>query len=82
MLNRITFSGVVDSGGYSEQSFRKRFTISSIERLKQAYNIVKYIEFSPKDYTDLLFKNGEHVFIFLDPPYLDFGRLKRKPIVA
>jgi len=69
VLNRITFSGVVDSGGYSEQSFRKRFTISSIERLKKAYNIVKYIEFSPKDYTDLLFKNGENVFMFLDPPY-------------
>ncbi|MBI3815273.1 MAG: DNA adenine methylase [Nitrospinae bacterium] len=69
VLNRITFSGVVDSGGYSEQSFKKRFTISSIERLKQAYHVVKHIEFSSKDYTDLLFREGENVFIFLDPPY-------------
>lgn len=69
VLNRITFSGVVDSGGYSEQSFKKRFTISSIERLKQAYNVVKHIEFSSKDYTDLLFRDGKQVFVFLDPPY-------------
>lgn len=69
VLNRITFSGVVDSGGYSEQAFKTRFTISSIERLELAYNIVKHIEFSSKDYTDLLFKNGTNAFIFLDPPY-------------
>jgi DNA adenine methylase len=69
VLNRITFSGVVDSGGYSEQSFKKRFTISSIDRLEKAYHMVKRIEFSPKDYTELLFREGKDVFIFLDPPY-------------
>ncbi|MEW6619637.1 MAG: DNA adenine methylase [bacterium] len=69
VLNRITFSGVVDSGGYSEQAFQKRFTISSIQRLKHAYEVIKHIEFSPKDYTDLLGKEGKGVFIFLDPPY-------------
>lgn len=69
VLNRITFSGVVDSGGYSEQAFKKRFTMSSIERLEKTYHIVKHIEFSPNDYTDLLFRDGENVFIFLDPPY-------------
>ena len=69
VLNRITFSGVVDSGGYSEQAFEKRFTLSSIDRLEYAYNIVKHIEFSPQNYTDLLCKEGENVFIFLDPPY-------------
>jgi DNA adenine methylase len=69
VLNRITFSGVVDSGGYSEQAFKKRFTLSSIERLKDAYKVVKFIEFSPEDYTDLLFREGEDIFIFLDPPY-------------
>lgn len=69
LLNRITFSGVVDSGGYSEQAFKKRFTLSSIERLEHAYHVVKHIEFSSKDYTDLLFREGENIFIFLDPPY-------------
>jgi len=69
VLNRITFSGVVDSGGYSEQAFEKRFTLSSIERLEHAYNIVKHIKFSSQNYTDLLCRDGENVFIFLDPPY-------------
>jgi DNA adenine methylase len=69
ILNRINFSGVVDSGGYSEQAFEKRFTRSSIERLEKTYHIVKHIEFSSKDYSDLLFRNGENAFIFLDPPY-------------
>ena len=39
VLNRITFSGTVDSGGYSEKAFRARFTISSIERLKALKDI-------------------------------------------
>lgn len=30
LLNRITFSGLIDCGGYSEESFKKRFTLSSI----------------------------------------------------
>jgi site-specific DNA-adenine methylase len=34
IMNRITFSGIMDSGGYSQQAFEKRFTESSIERLK------------------------------------------------
>ncbi len=31
ILNRITFSGTSQSGGYSEQAFKKRFTPSSIK---------------------------------------------------
>ena len=31
ILNRITFSGTVDSGGYSELAFKTRFTLSSIK---------------------------------------------------
>ncbi|OQY45745.1 MAG: modification methylase [Anaerolineaceae bacterium 4572_78] len=69
VLNRITFSGVVDSGGYSEQSFQKRFTLSSIERLKMAHKIVKNMLFTSNDYKELLICNGQDIFIFLDPPY-------------
>lgn len=69
ILNRITFSGVVDSGGYSEQAFRKRFTLSSIERLRMIHPLTERITFSWSDYTELLFREGTGVFIFLDPPY-------------
>ena len=36
ILNRITFSGIGETGGYSKQAFKKRFTESSIERIKTA----------------------------------------------
>jgi len=69
ILNRITFSGIADSGGYSDQSFHKRFTDSSIERLESAYMVVKNIEFFNSSYEELINKPGKDVFIFLDPPY-------------
>jgi DNA adenine methylase len=69
ILNRITFSGTADSGGYSEQSFLKRFTNSSIERLNQSYEIIKKINFSNEDYSRLITKPGKEIFIYLDPPY-------------
>lgn len=69
VLNRITFSGVVDSGGYSQQAFEKRFTLSSVERIEKAYDVIKKIDIIPTDYTKLLSNRGKNVFIFLDPPY-------------
>jgi len=71
VLNRITFSGTVDSGGYSQQAFEKRFTDSAIEKLKLASEIIKDFEITHGDYEKLLFEDGEGVFIFLDPPYID-----------
>ncbi|HET54158.1 MAG TPA: DNA adenine methylase [Ignavibacteria bacterium] len=76
LLNRITFSGVVDSGGYSEQAFQKRFTKSSIERLKSTSKIIQNIEFSHTDYSALLEEHGNDVFIFLDPPYYSATKSK------
>jgi len=69
ILNRITFSGVVDSGGYSRSAYEKRFTSSSIERVKNIAPYLSEIKITNRDYTDPLFDNGEDVFIFLDPPY-------------
>ena len=69
VLNRITFSGTVDSGGYSQQAFEKRFTNSAIEKLKLVSEIIKDFEITHGDYEKLLFENGDDVFIFLDPPY-------------
>jgi DNA adenine methylase len=69
ILNRITFSGTVDSGGYSEQAFQKRFTTSSIERLSKISEILKGIKITNLDYNDLLLSPVKNIFIFLDPPY-------------
>ena len=69
VLNRITFSGVVDSGGYSQSAYEKRFTDSSIERVKNICPYLSEVKITNGDYTDALFQDGKDVFIFLDPPY-------------
>lgn len=70
VLNRITFSGTVDSGGYSQQAFERRFTASSIERLSELRSVLAEIKITNLDYMELLTGANEDVFIFLDPPYL------------
>ena len=69
VLNRISFSGTTYSGGFSQQAFEKRFTQSSIERLRKASEIIQDFKITHGDYEPLLFEEGEGVFIFLDPPY-------------
>lgn len=69
VLNRITFSGIVDSGGYSQAAFEKRFTDSSIERVKMISPYLSGVKITCLDYTDMICQEGEDVFIFLDPPY-------------
>ena len=76
ILNRITFSGTVDCGGYSEQAFKKRFTWSSIDRLELAYEVIKKVDFYYGDYGELLKMDGEDVVIFLDPPYYSAQKSK------
>ncbi|TLD85064.1 DNA adenine methylase [Helicobacter sp. MIT 11-5569] len=76
ILNRITFSGVVDCGGYSQKAFESRFTQSSIERLKNICGILKFFHFSSDNYQTLLQKKGKNVFIFLDPPYFSATKSK------
>jgi DNA adenine methylase len=69
ILNRITFSGTSDSGGYSEQAFKKRFTTSSIERLKELKTILPGTKITNYGYEEVVRAEGENIFIFLDPPY-------------
>ena len=70
VLNRITFSGVVDSGGYSQGAYEKRFTLSSIDRVKMISRVLSDVKITNEDYTASLFDEDKDVFIFLDPPYL------------
>ncbi|AKB44721.1 Cytosine-specific DNA methyltransferase [Methanosarcina vacuolata Z-761] len=70
ILNRITFSGLIDSGGYSQESYDKRFTSSMIDKLVPLSNLLNGVKITNNDYTYLLNKPGDNVFIFLDPPYL------------
>jgi DNA adenine methylase len=69
VLNRITFSGLADSGGYSEQAFKRRFTQSSIDRIRLIEPVLKDVIITNDDYEDSIKDGGNEVFIFLDPPY-------------
>jgi DNA adenine methylase len=69
IINRITFSGTSMSGGYSQESFDKRFTPSSIDRLEKIGPLLQDTKITCLDYSELLREPGEDVFIFLDPPY-------------
>lgn len=69
VYNRITFSGTTLSGGYSEGAFTGRFTESSIERLNNFAKVINGSTITNLDYEQVIKKDGENVFIFLDPPY-------------
>lgn len=76
ILNRITFSGTIEAGGYSQGAFEKRFTDSSIDRLADLAPVLADIKITNLDYSDLLKQPGEQVFIFLDPPYYSATKSK------
>lgn len=69
VLNRITFSGTSCSGGYSQESFNKRFTDTSIERAENVSELLEEVKITNLDYERLLSEDGNNVFIFMDPPY-------------
>ncbi len=77
VLNRITFSGTIESGGFSQEAFHKRFTDSSIERLEKLENILsENVQITNLDYSHLLKSEAENVFLFLDPPYFSATKSK------
>lgn len=76
VLNRITFSGTIESGGYSNASFKGRYTISSIQRLASLQGCLDHTRITNYDYSVPLLEPGEDVFIFLDPPYLSNSHSK------
>ncbi|MDR3198396.1 MAG: DNA adenine methylase [Planctomycetaceae bacterium] len=69
IYNRITFSGTSLSGGFSEGAFQKRFTESSIQRLKPFADVIQNTKITNYDYKKLINKDGKNVLLFLDPPY-------------
>jgi len=69
LINRMSFSGLADCGGYSQEAFDKRFTKSAIKRLHDIDFLVKDFSFYCEDFSYLMNLDGEKVFIYCDPPY-------------
>lgn len=76
ILNRITFSGTVESGGFSSQAFKNRFTESSINRLEKLDEILNNITITNLDYSEVIKQEGKDIFIYLDPPYFTATKSK------
>ena len=69
VLNRLTFSGTAESGGYSQMAFDKRFTESSISRVEAVSSVMQTIKITNWDFQKVVEQPGENVFMYLDPPY-------------
>jgi DNA adenine methylase len=74
-FNRVTFSGTTRAGGFSSAASIKRFTASSIERLKPLPQALAGVRISNADFEEVIETPGENVFLFLDPPYYTATRL-------
>lgn len=70
ILNRVTFSGTIEAGGYSQGAFSGRWTHSAIERVRALSPLLTGVRITHGDYAPLLTEDGDDVFVFLDPPYL------------
>lgn len=71
IINRCSFSGTTLSGGFSQESSLKRFTQSSIQRVRAFHNpLLTYTH----GYYEDVFQDEEKIqqydFLLLDPPYL------------
>jgi DNA adenine methylase len=69
VINRCSNSGATLSGGFSLESSKKRFTLSSVERI-DALDL-RRIDFHHSDFQEFLHTFGRmpKSFLFLDPPY-------------
>ena len=65
IINRCSFNGSTLSGGFSSEASKKRFTISSIDRIKKL-NLSNFKIFNI-DFEEFI--NNKNSIMFLDPPY-------------
>jgi len=77
-FNRVTFSGTTRAGGFSSAASLRRFTASSIERLRPLPQALADVKITNYDFEEVIRAPGEDVFIFLDPPYFTANKLYGK----
>lgn len=69
IINRCSFNGSTLSGGFSEEASKKRYTLSSIEKINKLN--LDYIELYNLDFEDFILNNCNinNSLLYLDPPY-------------
>ena len=76
VLNRISYSGFTDAGGYSEHSFQRFLIRRTHHRILCAQPLLQSVKITEGDYEPILLAEGDRVLIFLDPPYADVPKPK------
>jgi len=73
VLNKMSFSGLGESSGFSAQAQKQNFTIKGIEALPKYGELIQKWKITQTDWGELI-KDDEDAFVFLDPPYeIDSG---------
>ena len=71
IINRCSFSGATLSGGFSQEASKKRFTLSSINKIEKLD--LTHIDFYNLDFEHFINLNftseTDKSIMFLDPPY-------------
>lgn len=76
-LNRIVYSGLTEIGGYSDSSYKKKFSPKFFEKLYDVSKLLKGVKITNLDYSELLKDyNSDEVFFFFDPPYYCVSQAK------
>lgn len=68
ILNKCSYSGLTETGTFAPLASIQNFSVKSIHRLKETSKLLKDVKITNLDYSELL-KDGENIFIYLDPPY-------------
>ena len=69
ILNKCSYSGLTENSTFSVQASRGNFSQVGIKKLPTYSKIIQNWKITNLDYSELLKKDGEDVFVFLDPPY-------------
>ena len=67
--NRNSFSGLTETGTYSDQANKMTFTINIISKLPHYQKLIRNWKITNGSYDVLLKDNNSKTFVYLDPPY-------------
>lgn len=69
LLNRMAFSGMTLSAGFSNSAYASGLKDNVIREIAEYKNILQETNITNLDYEEVVNKEGENVFIFCGPPY-------------
>lgn len=69
LVNKCSFSGLTEAGGFSAYASKTRFTVSSIEKLRLYKSLISKWTITNLSYENLLNNSSITTFAYLDPPY-------------